>query len=171
MYHSSSAPGLLIWAWWWRGGWVLICSRSWHELLPMVDWNKVYELLQSSIKQLWNWVWVVSDVLLLHELKLWVLNQLSERNHQAPWVRATSLKPLQEDLRNLLENYFFASLGVNRQYSAWKVESVLWRVSQFVHYSVQEAHSCLIVQPLDNLLKGVSWRPLSLIRVGVLLVS
>jgi hypothetical protein len=61
---------------------------------------------------------MISDVLLLHELKLWVLDKFSERNHQTPWVRATSLEPFQEDLRDLLENDFFASLGVNGQYSA-----------------------------------------------------
>lgn len=136
----------------------------------MVDGNEVNELLESAVEQLGNRHWVVSDILFLHELQLRILNQLSETNHQAPRIRSASLKPLQENLRDLLKNYFFASLGVNRQYGARKVKSVLGWVPELVDDGVEEAESGLIVESLHYLFEGVSRGPLPLVGVAALLV-
>ena len=55
---------------------------------------------------------MVSDVLLPHKCELWILNELTETDHQAPWIWSTCLKALQEDLADLLLNNLTACIGM-----------------------------------------------------------
>jgi len=58
---------------------------------------------------------MLSNVLLLHEFILRILNQLSETDHKAPWVWTTSLQALQEYAAYLLLDDLFSSLSVDEQ--------------------------------------------------------
>ena len=88
---------------------------------------------------------VVSDVLLFHELKLWVLYQLTETDHQAPRVWTACLEPLKEDLTDLLKNYFSTCLSINRKDGAREVEGVSAWVPELIHDSIKEAQTSLII--------------------------
>ena len=52
------------------------------------------EVPESCFEQILNCFEVVTNVLLLHELVFWILNQFSETYHQAPRIWSTGLKSL-----------------------------------------------------------------------------
>jgi len=88
---------------------VNVCrKRHWETALL----HEIEEVSQSSLEQIGYGLWMVSDVLLPHECELWILDELSEADHQAPWIWSTCLEALQEDLTDLLLNNLTACIGV-----------------------------------------------------------
>lgn len=98
---------------------------------------------------------MVSDVLLAHEGKLGVLNELTEADHQTPWVWAAGLETLQEDLTDLLLDDLAPSFGVDEEDDAGEVEGVVVWETQLVHNGVQEDEAGTVVQGMHDLLEGV----------------
>ena len=83
-------------------------KRHWEATLL----HEIKEVPESALEQIGDRLGVVSDVLLPHKCELRILDQLSETDHQAPWVWSTCLQALQEDLADLLLNNLSACVGV-----------------------------------------------------------
>lgn len=101
-----------------------------------------------------------SDVLLPHECELWILDELTEADHQAPWIWSTCLEALQKDLADLLLNNLSTRVGVfgfgiDEENDAREVERVVVWETQLVYNSIQEAQSGAVVQRLYNLGEGI----------------
>ena len=114
------------------------------------------EVAEAGFEEVLHCLGVISDVLLLHELVLRVLDQLTETYHEAPRVRATALEPLKENGADLLLDDLLAGLGENEEDDACAVDSVSVRESKLVDDRVQEAESGLVVELVNNLLESVS---------------
>lgn len=81
-------------------------------------WHNLKEVTKSGLKQVVDCLCMLQDELLLQEFVFRVLNEFSEADHQAPWVRSASLETLKEDCGNLLLNNLFVSLGVDEKNDA-----------------------------------------------------
>lgn len=63
---------------------------------------KVEEVAELILEEARHSLRVLLDVVLLSEFVLGVLDELSETDHEAPWVWAAGLESLEEDLCDLL---------------------------------------------------------------------
>ena len=130
-------------------------AGSLQQLVPLVHGHEVQEVSQPALEEVSNRLWVVSDILLAHEGELGVLDELTEADHQAPWVRAAGLETLQEDLADLLLDDLAPSFGVDEEDDAGEVEGVVVWEAQLVHDGVQEDEAGTVVQGMHDLLEGV----------------
>ena len=122
--------------------------------------NKIKEVSESSLEEVGYGLWMLSDVLLPHECEFWILDELTEADHQAPRIWSTCLEALQEDLTDLLLNNLTACVGVfgfgvDEQNDAREVERVVVGETQLIYDGIQEAQSGAVVQRLHNLGEGV----------------
>ena len=85
-------------------------SRQRHRETALL--HEIEEVSESSLEQIGYRLWVFPYVLLPHEGELWILDELTEADHQAPWIWSTSLEALQEDLADLLLNNLSTRVGV-----------------------------------------------------------
>ena len=98
---------------------------------------------------------MLPNILLPHEGKLWILDELPKADHEAPGVRAACLQSLKEDRADLLEDDLASSLCVDEQNDAQEVECVVVGEAELVNDGIQEAQASLIVESLHNLLEGI----------------
>ena len=142
--------------------WLLILDRyleTWLHLLNVLLFlllDKLEEWPQPvlSLEQVLNRILIFSDERRLHEAILGVLNQLSEVDHQSPWVGSQSLKTLEEDSADLL---LYIWLRFNEQPEEYETEevSVAIGVPELVDDAVHEAEPCVFVQLDCNLFEKV----------------
>jgi len=90
-----------------------------------------------------------------HEGELWILDELPEADHEAPWVWTACLQSLEEDGADLLEDDLASGLCVDEQNDAQEVECVVVGEAELVDDGIQEAQASLIIESLHNLLEGV----------------
>ena len=121
----------------------------------MPSWYKVKEVAKLILEEACHSLRVFFDILLLSEFVLGVLDELTEADHQAPWVRAAGLETLQEDLADLLLDDLAPSFGVDEEDDAGEVEGVVVWEAQLVHDGVQEDEAGTVVQGMHDLLEGV----------------
>ena len=74
--------------------------------------HEVHEVSQLALEEARDRLRMLSNILLPHEGELWILDELTEADHQAPWIWSTSLEALQEDLADLLLNNLSTRVGV-----------------------------------------------------------
>ena len=60
--------------------------------MSLVHWHKVKEVSESALEEVGDRLRVLSDILLPHERELWILDQLSETDHETPWIWSTGLQ-------------------------------------------------------------------------------
>ena len=102
-----------------------------------------------------------------------VLNELTEVDHQAPWVRSERLKPLEEDHTDLLLNVWLGLVKQAKQYDT-EEECVTVGISQLVDDTVEEAQSSLIVEHHCDLLEkfnAFTLNSLSVVRIHDFLLA
>jgi hypothetical protein len=116
----------------------------------------VKEVAQLRLEQVLHCLGMVANVLLLHEFVLWILDELSEADHQAPRVWTLCLEAFNEYASDLLLDDFSACFVEYHQNDAREVESVVVGVPELVDNGVQEVQSGLIVESVHNELEGVS---------------
>ena len=73
----------------------------------------VEEVAQLRLEQVLHCLWMVANVLLLHEFVLRILNELSEADHKAPRVWTLSLEAFNEYASDLLLDDFSACFVEN----------------------------------------------------------
>ena len=88
-------------------------SGKWHWETALL--HEIEEVSESSLEQVSYGLWMFSDILLPHECELWILDELTEADHQTPWVGAAGLETLQEDLADLLLDDLAPSFGVDEE--------------------------------------------------------
>lgn len=138
MFISSSRTSI--------AGSSILCHRGpLQQLMSLVSRHEIQEVSQPSLEEMSNRLWVVSDVLLAHEGKLGVLDELAEADHQAPRIRAAGLEALQEDLADLLLDDLAPSLSIDEEDDAGEVESVVIWETQLVHNRIQEDEAGTVV--------------------------
>lgn len=83
--------------------------------MSLIHGYEVQEVSQSTLEEMGDRLWMLTDVLLPHECELWVLDELSETDHETPWIWTTGLQTLEEDLTDLLLNDLTACFGIDEE--------------------------------------------------------
>jgi len=79
------------------------------------SWYKVKEVAKLILEEACHSLRVFFDILLLSEFVLGVLDELSETDHEAPWVWTAGLESFEEDLCDLLGHKLVTWFCVDRE--------------------------------------------------------
>lgn len=121
------------------------------------SWHKVEEVAELVLEEACHSLRVFLDVVLFGEFVFGVLDELSETDHEAPWVWTAGLESFEEDLRDLLGHLRVAWLRVDREDGPGEVEGVVVGVAELVDDGIEEAESGFLVEVLHDLLECVAW--------------
>lgn len=133
-----------------------MCVDSILFLLCLKTWSLIFlemsELPESIFKKIANCSFILLNKRALHKAIFCILNQLSEVYHESPRERSMCLQSFKQNSADLflnLRHTFHKQIDKNQA----EVESVRIRIPQLVNNRVQKGQSCLIRQPVNNLLK------------------
>ena len=118
--------------------------------------HDVQEVAKLRLEKVLYCLWMVANILFLHELVLWILDEFSEADHQAPRVWTLCLQALQEYACNLLLNNFSSCFCENEKDDAREVERMVVGVPELVDDCVEEVQSGLIVKSVHYEFKSIS---------------